>query len=152
MALWNRHSGLRFAMAAFAAPMLAIYATIWVFSGYDFYYLDRPLRVNFENSMMVLYLTVFYSLIAGWPVMLFVMMPYFVAMRRRRKTNLVYFLVPGFVAGLVIATLYFGVLFSRADAKAIFYPTLAASMLTMLLAWLLYIVGDPNYPHGSSSD
>ncbi len=146
----NKSPALRFVLTAFAMPLLATYVVIWVYSDYSLYLPGKSWRVNHDSGQTVLVLAMFFSIVAGWPTMLCLMMPFLNTMRRRRKTNLVYFLLAGFAAGVVISTVYFTIIFSWRDAVAYFYPTVTASTFTMFLAWITYIVGDPEYPFDAS--
>ncbi len=152
MKVLSKSPTLRYVLAAFATPLLATGMTIWGFSGYAVYLPGRPWRVDHNSGQTVLALTIFFLLIAGWPIMLCVMMPFVKAMRRRRKTKLAYFLLAGFVTGVVISSAYFPIIFSWRDAKAFFYPTVTASTLTMFLVWMTCIVGDPDYPFDKSEE
>lgn len=147
MALWNSSPALRFAITAFMSPVLASFASIWIFSGLEFYLPNRVGRVNFDNSMMVLYGTMFVCIFIGWPIMLIIMMPFIKAMRRRGRTNLLYFVGAGLTVGWLLVTLIFPIFLGRGDTKALYYPTIMAGGLTMFLAWMFYIAGDPCFPH-----
>jgi len=147
LALWNSNPAIRFAMTAFISPFLASNTAIWIYSGLDFYLPNKVGRADFDNGMMVLLGTMVSCIVIGWPVMLVIMMPFIKALRRRGKAKFVYFICAGLLIGWVLAALVFPVFLGRSDTKALYYPTIMTGGLTMFLAWMFYIVGDPQFPH-----
>jgi hypothetical protein len=88
-----------------------------------------------------------YCIVIGWPVMLVIVMPFIKALRRRGRAKFVYCIGAGLLIDWVLAALVFSISLGRADAKALYYPTNMAGGLTMFLAWMFYIVGNPQFPH-----